>query len=187
MNFQDSMGLKMNCVRITKIAFLLALLVASFGCKSKEEKPAVNSGAPQQSAAPAPAPAGAPQEKAAVPVASPQDMADARAAALKVLAQMGSGDFGAVYRSASPAFKQIGPEDAFVGKFRETRQKTGELKNPKEVKFDTRPDHIHVLVYGLENVNFLTEMRLSFDRDKSGKMELVGMNQHDEPKAKPKK
>ena len=109
-------------------------------------------------------------------------MADARAAALRVLAQMEAGDFAAVYKGAADSFKQIGSETAFVTKFQQTRQKTGVLKNPKELKFDTRPDNIHVLVYRVENQAFITEMRLSFERAKNGSMALVGLNQHDEPK-----
>ncbi|HEY4744539.1 MAG TPA: hypothetical protein VIH45_07760 [Desulfuromonadaceae bacterium] len=171
----------MNRVHCIKIACLLAVLVAFAGCsKSKEEKPGTGTAAPQEKAATAPA-APAPG-KAAVRVASPQDMADARAAAARVLARMEAGDFAAIYKDAAPGFKQIGPEAAFVAKFQQTRQKTGVLTNPKELKFDTRPDNIHVLVYHVENQRVNTEMRMSFERAKNGTMELVGLNQHDEPK-----
>lgn len=168
----------MNCVR-HKIAVLLMTLVIFGGCKAKQEKPAESTATPQEKTMTAPA---APAGTAAARKATPEDMADARAAALRVLAQIEAGDFTIVYREAGAVFKQIGPEAAFVAKFQQTRQKTGQLKNPRELKFDTRPDNVHVLLYRVENQRFITEMRLSFARSKNGAMELIGLNQHDEPK-----
>jgi hypothetical protein len=177
----------MNQFRYSKVACLLILLVAAFGCKSKQEQQSAQAPAAQQAQQPQQAAPGAASQPAGPkPVASSKDQADARAAGVKVLDQLNAGQFAAVYQAASPAFKQIGPEEAFVAKFKETRLKTGSFGAPKEVKFDTRPDNIHVLVYNLQNDRFNTEMRLSFQRSKDGKMELVGMNQHDEPKGKAK-
>jgi len=170
----------MNHVIRIKIAVLLVVLVTFAGCKAKQEKPAESTTAPQEKSATAPAPPAS--GKAAAKLAAPQDMADARATALRVLAQMEAGDFANVYRESGAGFKQIGPEAAFVAKFQQTRQKTGALTNPKELKFDTRPDNVHVLLYRVENQRFITDMRLSFARSKSGTMELVGLNQHDEPR-----
>lgn len=170
----------MNHVIRVKIAVLLVVLVTFAGCKAKQEKSAESTAAPQDKSATAPAAPAA--GKAAAQLASPQDMADARACALRVLAQMGAGDFTTVYRESGASFKQIGPETAFVNKFQQTLQKTGALKNPKELKFETRPDNVHVLLYRVENQRFITDMRLSFARSKNGAMELVGLNQHDEPR-----
>ena len=169
----------MNYVHCIKTAFLLVVLVTFVGCKSKQDKPGANGGAPQEKAG---APAVPSQGQKPAPVASPQDMADARAAAAHVLSQFEAGDFSKMYREAAPGFKQIGSEAAFVTKFQQTRQKTGVLKNPKETNFATRPDNIHVLIYRMGNERFVTEMRMSFERAKNGKLELVGLNQHDEPK-----
>jgi len=170
----------MNHVIRVKIATLLVVLVTFAGCKAKQEKPAESAAAPQDKSATAPAPPAS--GKATAQPAAPQDMADARACALRVLSQLEAGDFTTVYRESGAVFKQIGPEAAFVAKFQQTRQKTGTLTNPRELKIDTRPDKIHVLVYRVENQRFITDMRLSFARSKSGAMELVGLNQHDEPR-----
>jgi len=170
----------MNYVIRANIAVLLVVLVTVAGCKAKQEKPAEKAAAPQDKSATAPAPPA--PGKAAAQLAAPQDMADARACALRVLTQMETGDFTTVYRESGAGFKQIGPEVAFVTKFQQTQQKTGTLTNPRELKFDTRPDNVHVLVYRVENQRFISDMRLSFARSKSGTMELVGLNQHDEPK-----
>lgn len=169
----------MNCASRVRIASLILVLVTFAGCKAKQEKPADNTAAPQGKAATAPAPVSG---KTAAPIASAQDMADARTGAQRVLTQMETGDFTAIYRESAPSFKQIGSEAAFVTKFQQTRLKTGVLTNPKELTFNTRPDNVHVLVYRVDNQRFTTEMRLSFERAKNGTMELVGLNQHDEPK-----
>jgi hypothetical protein len=171
----------LNYVHPGKIAFLLVVLVTFIGCKSKQDKPGARTGAPQEQAA---APAVQPQQKNSAPAASSQDKTDARAAALRVLSQFEAGEFSQIYKESSAGFKQIGTETAFVANFQQTRQKAGVLKDPKEISFVTRPDNIHVLIYRLENERFTTEMRLSFERAKSGKMELAGLNQHDEPKIK---
>lgn len=170
----------MNHVISFKIAVLLVVLVTVSGCKAKQEKSAENATAPQSKSATTPA-SPAPGKAAAQP-AAPQDMADARACALRVLSQLQAGDFTTIYRESGAGFKQIGPEAAFVAKFQQTLQKTGALKNPRELKFDTRPNNVHVLVYRVENQRFITDMRLSLARSKSGAMELVGLNQHDEPR-----
>jgi hypothetical protein len=169
-------GEKMNCIRHIKIAFMLVVLVTFIGCKSKQDKPGAS---PQEKGA---ATAVTPQDKTGAPAATPQDKADARAAAARVLAQFAAGDFSAIYKESAPGFKQIGSESQFVAKFQQTRQKTGMLKNPLEQSFDTRPGNNHVLIYRLENERFKTDMRLTFARSKEGKMELAGLNQHDEPK-----
>ena len=175
-DFKES---NMNCVRHIYFAFLIILFVAVIGCKSKQEPPAAKT-APPKNAGEIKAISG--QNAAGTPVTSPRDKNDAEAAAARVLSQMEAGDFSAIYKEAAPGFKQIGNEALFVAKFQETRKKTGPLKNPQEVSFVTRPDKTHVLVYRLENDRFKTERRLTFDRSKSGKMELFGLNQHDDPK-----
>jgi len=150
----------MNYLRLSTIIFLMVALFSLNGCSS-EEKPGAG-----------------PQDK----TASPQDQADARTAALHVLSQLEAGQFAQIYQEASAGFKQIGTEPQFVAKFQQALQKTGPLKNPKETSFATLPGKGYVLVYRLENDLFTTDMRISFARSTSGKMELAGLNQHDEPK-----
>ena len=170
----------MNCVRPINFAFLLIMLfVTVIGCKSKQETPVAKT-APTQGGGEIKSISG--QNASGAPVTSPQDKRDAEAAAAHVLSQMEAGDFSAIYNEASPGFKQIGSEALFVAKFKQTRLKTGPLKNPKQISFVTLPDKTHVLVYRLENERFKTDRRLTFDRSKSGKMELFGLNQHDDPK-----
>lgn len=167
----------MGRVRFLITALLVVAVILVFGCKSRQEQSGSGSGA-----SPGKIAAEAPQVKPAAIVVTSQDKADTRAAATHVLSQLLAGNFSAIYTEAAPGFKQIGNESLFVAKFQETRQKVGLLKNPREISFETRPDNIHVLVYRLENDLFKTDMRLSFARAKSGKMELAGLNQHDEPK-----
>lgn len=169
----------MNYVGRIKVVCLLVTLVVSFGCKSKQEQPKAGPAPVDQNAVSTAVPA---QGAADVKATSPKDMADARAAAQHVLALMEAGDFATLYKESSAGFKQIGSESAFVTKFQQTRLKTGVLKNPKEVSFNTRPDAVHVLVYRTGNERYVTDMRLSFQRGKNGAMELAGLNQHDELK-----
>jgi hypothetical protein len=166
----------MNRLRCLKtIAFVIAA-VAVFGCKSKQEP---QQAGPQQ-VAPVKSISG--ERAAGAVTSSPQDKADAETAAKRVLDRMEAGDFSAIYKEAAPTFKQIGPEAAFVQKFQATRQKVGPLKDAKEASFVTSPDQACVLVYHMENDRFKTERRLTFVRGKDGKMELLGLNQHDEAK-----
>ena len=85
-------------------------------------------------------------------------------------------------RNSAPGFKQVGTESQFVAKFQQTRNSVGVLKKPQEISFGTLPGKGYVFIYRLENERYKTEMRLSFERAKNGKMELAGLNQHDEPK-----
>ena len=157
----------MNYARCSKAAFLVVLMVMFVGCKSKQEKTAQ----PQDQAA---APAVTPEGQPGAPAVSPQDKADAQAAAARVLALMESGDFSAVYQGSAAGFRQIGSEAQFVGKFQQTRKNVGVLKNPRETSFGTLPGPRYVLVYRLGNDRYQTDMRLTFARAKSAKMELAG-------------
>jgi hypothetical protein len=168
----------MNRLRCLKTIALAVAAVAVFGCKSKHEAPA-GAAAPQQGQA---VKSISGQSAAGTVTSSPQDKADAEAAATRVIGQMESGDFAGIYKESAPSFKAIGPEAAFVQKFQQTRQKTGPLKAAKEASFVTQPDQSYVLVYHMDNDRFNTERRLTFVRSKAGKMELLGLNQHDEPK-----
>jgi len=169
----------MTRVRCLRTALLLIATAALIGCKSKQEGQGPATGAPQN-AGDVKSISG--QNTAGGVATSPQDKADAEAAAAKVLAQMEAGDFAAMYNAASDGFKKIGSVDQFVAKFQQARQKTGPLKNPQEVSIVTRPDKSQVIIYRLVNDQFVTERRLTFARNKSGQMELAGVNQHDEPK-----
>jgi hypothetical protein len=171
------MELKMNYVHCIKTAFLLVILVTFIGCKSKQDKPVASTGAQQEKAA-APAAAAA-QDKPGTPVVPPQDKADAQAAAVRVLAFMESGDFPAIYKDSAAGFKQIGSESQFVAKFQQTRANVGVLKKPQAISFGTLPGKGYVFNYRLENERYKTDLRLTFARSPSGKMELAGLNQHD--------
>lgn len=170
----------MNRLRYLKVASLVVVIAASLGCKSKQEQPAANGGAEQGKAAP-PA-ATAPQDKAAAPVIPPKDKQDAQAAAAHVLALMQTGDFAGIYRDASAGFKQIGSEGQFVGKFQQTRQNVGVLEKPREIGVSSLPGKGYIFTYRLENERYNSDVRLTFARSPNGKMELAGLNQHDELK-----
>jgi hypothetical protein len=170
----------MNRLRISKTALLVIAAVTLFGCKSKQEAPAAKGAAPAQQAGSVKSISG--KTAAGATATSPQDKADAEAAAARVLAQMEAGEFAKMYQEASAGFKQIGSEAAFVGKFQQTRQNVGPLPNARQTSFITLPDQTHVLVFRAENGRFVTDRRLTFARNKAGKMELFGLNQHDEQK-----
>lgn len=166
----------MNCVRCLLPAFLVIILITIIGCKSKQDQAETGVGAPQGK------PGANTQGMAVGPAALPQEAADVRAAAAKVLGQLVAGNFSTLYKDASPGFQQLGSESQFVAKFQQTRQKVGTLKNPKETSFQAGPNNSLVLVYRLENDHYNTDMRLTFSRSKTGKIELAGLNQHDELK-----
>ena len=167
----------MKSLRYVFAALLILASLTIIGCKSKQDPAGVGKGAPQSAA-------GAPgsKEKTGVPVASAQEQAEARAAAVKALARFESGDFSSLYKEASSGFQALGSESQFVAKFQQTRQKIGVLKNPKETSFETLPNKSHVLVYRISNDQYDTDIRLTFSRAKNGKLELAGLNQHDELK-----
>ena len=162
--------IRTGCLKAVAVVAVFAACMA--GCSKKQEQQA---GAPQGKAVNIPL-----KPATAVP---DKDKDEARAAAEHVLQQLLAGSFAKVYADASPGFKQIGPETAFVGKFQQARKKTGELKNPREMSFNLGPQHSYVLIYRTENDRFRTDWRISFTRSSaSGKLELAGLNQHDEPK-----
>jgi hypothetical protein len=167
-------------VRYAATAFLIMALAASLGCNSSQDKPGAKSGAPVSDSGEIKTISG--QRASGAPAASPQDQADARTAASRILAQMDANDFAAIYKNASPGFQKIGSETAFTAKFLQTNQKTGLLKNPKEMSIATLPNGALVLVYRLENERFISDRRLTFARSQGGQMVLEGLNQHDEPK-----
>lgn len=172
----------MNHTRLGRILLLTILFAVALGCKSREESTGTKTEPPKQNAEGTKVISG--QNAAGETIASPRDRADAEAAAARVLSQMEAGEFSAIYNEAAPGFKQIGSEALFVAKFQQVRQKTGPLRNPKQISFVARPDKTLVLIYRLENERYFSDRRLTFDRDKNGKIELFGLNQHDEPKGK---
>lgn len=167
----------MNRLASIKTVALVVAALAVFGCKSKQEG-APKAGPQAQQGQNVKSISG--ESAAGKIVTSPKDKADAEAAAAKVISQMESGQWPAIYQAAAPGFKQIGPENAFAGKFEQTRKKIGPLQDPKLISFVTRPDQTHVLVYRMHNDKWISDRRLTFARSKEGKMELFGLNQHDE-------
>lgn len=175
----------MNNVRCFTTALVLAGIATSYGCQSRQEAAPAKSGAPAQDARAIKSVWG--QVAGGAVAISAADKAEVQAAAARVLGQMEAGEFSTLYREASSGFKQIGSEAAFVEKFQQTRRQTGPLKGLQQSSFVSRPDQSHVLVYRLENDRFKTERRLTIARSKGGKMELSGLNQHDEIKQSPVK
>jgi len=173
------MELEMNYAYCIKTVFLFVFLFSLIGCNSKQDKAATNSGAQQEKTAATTATSS--QQKLAAPV-TPQDKADVQDAAVRVLALMEVGDFPAIYKGSEAGFKQIGSEDQFVAKFQQTRKSVGLLKKPQQIGFSALPGNAYILTYRLENERYKTDMRLTFARSQSGKMELAGLNQHDELK-----
>lgn len=169
----------MNCVRLNKTVLLSIVLAMFIGCKSKQE-PGANSATTPEKVGNVKVLGG--QNAPGADVASPQDKADAEAAAVRIMAQMAAGDFTAVYNGAEPGFKKIGSEAQFVAKFQQAHQKVGILGKPLQVSFVSLPDKRNVLVYHIENDHYKTDMRLTLIRAQDGKMVLAGLNQHDEPK-----
>lgn len=113
-----------------------------------------------------------------VPVIS-RDKADADVVTAQVLAQFKAGDFKSIYRNASTGFQEIGTEGQFVGVSQQTRAKTGPVKAIKEIKYFGLVGNFTVYLYEVRYDNVVSELRLSFGRSKSGKMELCGLNQRD--------
>lgn len=113
-----------------------------------------------------------------VPVVS-QDKADADVVAAQVLAQFKAGDFKSIYRNASAGFQEIGTEGQFVGVAQQTRARTGPVKDIKEIKYFGLVGNYTVYLYEVRYDSVVSELRLSFGRSKSGKMELCGLNQRD--------
>ena len=175
----------MDRKRFGTIIVVLVAAATIFGCKSKQEAPGAKSAAPPQQGGAVKIISG--QNVTGTVAASPQDKADAEAAAVKVLAQMEAGQFSEIYKESAPGFKQIGREADFVAKFQQARQQVGPLKGAQQTSFITLKDQTHVLVYHSENERFKAERRLSFARSNTGKMELFGLNQHDEEKKVPAK
>ena len=169
----------MNNIHHIKTAFLLVILITLIGCKSRQDKPGAGTGTPQEKAA---ATTEASPDKPGTPVIPPQEKVDAQAAAIRVLSLLESGDFPSIYKNAAAGFKQIGSENDFVAKFQQTRERVGVLKNPKELGSGVLPGNGYVFNYRVENERYKTDMRLTFTRSPSGKMELAGLNQHDELK-----
>lgn len=160
----------MKTARLAKTSVLLLALSLSAGCGSKSEKPAAS--APDaKSAAAAPG---------AIPAVPEKDKTDAKAEGAKVLAQLKGGEFLAIYKQASPAFRQLGAEPQFIAMMEQTKKKTGALQGSKEVALETGADKRQMVMYSVDYDNVRSNLRLSFLRSKEGKMELVGLSQKDD-------
>jgi hypothetical protein len=155
----------MNYMRLGTTVLMFMLLISLVSCKSRQDKPGSSTTATQSAQ-----------------TASPQEMADARSAAIHVLTQFEAGEFSQIYKESSPDFKDFGNEADFVAQYQQTRQKSGALNNPKETNFETRAGNTYVLTYRMVNDHFITDIHLTFARSSNGKMELAGLYEHDEPK-----
>lgn len=156
----------MKSMPYMKTVFLFIVVAALVGCGPKKEK-----------AAETPAPA---QEKGAT-AADPKDKADASAAGARFYAQMQAGDFPAIYRESSAAFKKTGSESKFVSFMKGLQQKTGALKTTKEIDFQSAPNkelgNIYSVTFALQFEKEKQTQIVTFARSSNGKMELAGLQQ----------
>jgi len=107
---------------------------------------------------------------------------DAKAVAARILSQYEAGELSQIYKESAPTFKQTGPEARFVAQFQQSLKKTGKFNNQKEPGIESRPNDAFVITYHLENDRFNTDIHLTLAKSASGKFELVGIQEHDEPK-----
>lgn len=159
----------MKSVRLVKTSVLLLALSLFAGCGSKSDKPAASSPDAKGTAV-----------SGAVPVVPEQDKTDAKSEGTKVIAQLKSGEFLAIYKEASPAFRNLGTEPQFVAMMQQTRKKTGALQSSKQLALETGADKRQMVTYSVDYDNVRSNLRLSFLRSKEGKMELVGLSQKDD-------
>jgi hypothetical protein len=160
----------MGHVRITITLALIITLAVLPACNAKKDKP--EQALPQKGS-----PATPPNAAVTAP---PQDEADTTPLKEKVLAQLKTGDFAAIYRDASAGFREVGPEQMFLAQWNKQLQETGPFKDAKETSHSVRPtDKFLVFIYTVTNENKQKELRLTFGRSKKGKMELTGINQRD--------
>lgn len=106
----------------------------------------------------------------------------AKAAAARILSQFEAGELSQIYKESAPLFQQTGPEDKFVAQFQQSLKKTGKFNTPKEPAIESRPNDTFVISYHLENDRFKTDIHLTLTKSASGKFELAGIHEHDDPK-----
>lgn len=165
-----------NVSSLAKI-LLLILLTAAAGCGKDQEKS--GQATPQQPGQSPTAQAG----KAAAPaggavVASAQDEAEASVAKEQVIKYIKSNDFSSIYKQASAGFRQVGSEQQFIALWQKQLQETGAFKSAKQVSQSVRPaDRFLLFTYQVQYANMIKELRLTFGRSKTGKLELTGINQ----------
>lgn len=166
----------MNVAGFVRGGVLLLALALAAGCGKEKEQP--KGAAPQEKSAEAPA----------APIAvTEKDKSDAKAEAARVIEQIKKGEFQAMYREASPLFRELGAEAQFVAMMDQTRKKTGAMKEYQQTALETGADKRQVVSYAVQYDNVKSNLKLSFYRSKQGKMELVGLNQKDDaPKGQKK-
>lgn len=154
------------------------VVAATAGCSRKEQQPAqapaIQPGAtPQQAGQP-------PQQKGEVK-AAPQDEVDVVPVRDGVLSHYKDGDFEAVYRDASPGFREVGPKEQFVALWKQQFEQTGAIKTITETGHSIRPtDRFLIFIYRVQYEKMQKYLRLTFGRSTDGKkMELTGINQSD--------
>jgi hypothetical protein len=174
-------------VRLLVVSAVVA--AASAGCSKKEQQPAQ---------APATPPGAAPQQQAGQPQqqkgevkAAPRDEADVVPVRDLILAHFKAGDFEAIYREASPGFREVGPKERFAALWKNQFEQTGAIKNITETGHSVRPsDKFLIFTYRVQYEKMPKDLRLTFgrsDEEKSGffsrakerKMELTGIHQTD--------
>ena len=157
----------MKSMHFMKTVILFIIVAALVGCGPKKEKAG-------ESAAPA-------QVKGGVTAADTKDKADASAAGARFYAQMQAGDFPAIYKESSAAFKKSGSESQFVSFMKGLLQKTGALKTAKEVDNQSAPDDklgkIYSVTFALQFDKAKQTQIVTFARSSNGKMELTGLHQ----------
>lgn len=105
-----------------------------------------------------------------------RDMADARAVAGRVHAQMKAGDYAAMYREAAPRFQSVGSEAQLIALMQQFRQENGTLKEAKEVAYQNRVDtsvgRNYVLLYDVTYEHGRARERMILTRAGGGRMQL---------------
>jgi hypothetical protein len=105
------------------------------------------------------------------------DREEARKASARVNAHLQSGDLGAIYKEATPAFREIGSETAFVTGLKSLLDRLGALKNARELAYQTGWDSslgtTHVFFFNLECDDGRATERIVFGKSAAGKMELL--------------
>ena len=161
-------------------AYIIILFMTFFGCNAKQDKSVTVTETPKIKTITPDAVTS--QNKPVSNLDSSQDKKDAQIAALHVINLMQQGDFTAIYKDSADGFKKIGSEGQFFEKFQQTRKIVGTLKNPHEISFKSIAGYGFVFVYQLENDHYKSDIRITLTRSPSGKIELAGLNQHDELK-----
>jgi len=159
----------MKPVRHLKTVVLLIAVCATVGCSPKKEEKAAKGAAPQANSG------------ASTATKDDANKNDAVTAAERVCLQMRNGDFAAIYKQSSPAFKQSGSEAQFVSFMKGLQQKTGALKAAKEADYKSAENKelgtIYSVTCDMEFQALKKSQIFTFVRLSNGNMALSGIHE----------